>query len=316
MGDGAHQSFEARGVAIMLVSAAAFGTSGPLAKSLLEIGWSPGAAVTARITVAAVLLLVPTLTTLHGEWGLVRRHLRLVVSYGLLAVAGCQLFYFNAVQTLSVGVALLLEYLGLILVVGWLWLRHGQRPQRWTLVGVVLALAGLVLVLDVLGGAEVDAAGVLWGLAAAVGLAAHFVLAARDPEGLPPLAMAAGGMVVGAVALGLAGLLGLMPMEAPTEQAELAGGSVPWFVPVLLLGVVAGAFAYAIGIAAARRLGSKVSAFLGLTEVLFAVLFSWLLLDELPLAVQLAGGVLILAGVAAVRYEELAAREPSLVELP
>ena len=302
-----HHSFEAKGLVLAVTSAATFGTSGAFAKALLEAGWSAGAAVTARISVAAVLLLVPAVASLRGRWHLLARHAPLIVLYGLLAVAGCQLFYFNAVETLSVGVALLLEYLGLILVVGWLWVRHGQRPGRWTIAGVVLAVAGLVLVLDVVGGAHVDAGGVGWGLAAAVGLAVYFVLSARDLGGLPPLAMAAGGMVVGACALGLAGLAGLMPMHATMDDVELAGSELPWVVPVLGLSVLAGAFAYALGITGARRLGSKVAAFVGLTEVLFAILVTWVLLGELPKAIQLAGGVLILAGVAAVRYEALRA---------
>jgi hypothetical protein len=99
---------------------------------------------------------------------------------------------------------------------------------------------------------------------------------------------------------------------------QMGGRDLPWLLPVLGLSLLAAAFAYAIGIAATRRLGPKVAAFLGLTEVLFGVLFSWLVLDELPLPVQLVGGVLILAGVAAVRYEELIASgsEPALVVTP
>ncbi len=46
---------------------------------------------------------------------------RTVVLYGLVPIAGAQLFYYNAVSHLSVGVALLLEYTAPILVVGWLW---------------------------------------------------------------------------------------------------------------------------------------------------------------------------------------------------
>lgn len=305
--DGAHHSFEAPGVVLGVAAAAAFGTSGPFAKSLLEAGWSPGAAVTARITIAALLLVVPAAASLRGRWHLLRLNVGVIAAYGLLAVAGCQLFYFNAVETLTVGVALLLEYLGLILVVGWLWVRHGQRPRRWTLAGIVLAMAGLVLVLDVLGDAEVDLRGVLWGLAAAVGLAAYFVLSARDLGGLPPLAMAASGMLVGAATLALAGLVGLMPLEVTADDVDLAGRSLPWFAPVLGLSIIAGAVAYLVGIAGARRLGSKVAAFVGLTEVLFAIAFTWVLLDELPEPVQLLGGVLIVGGVAAVRYEELRA---------
>jgi drug/metabolite transporter (DMT)-like permease len=294
------------GVLLGLGSAAAFGTSGSLARGLLEEGWTPGAAVTARIAIAGLLLSVPAVRAMRGRWHLVRANARIILLFGLLAVAGAQLFFFTAVQTLSVGVALLLEYLGLILVVGWLWVAHGQRPRRLTVVGVALAVAGLVLVLDVAGGMQVDLGGVLWGLAAAVGLATYFVLAARADTGLPAVVMAAGGMGVATVTLLVAGLVGVLPMRATAADVDLGGSTLPWYLPVLALGLVAGAVAYASGIAATRRLGSKVAAFLGLTEVLFAILVAWLLLDELPMPGQLAGGALIIGGVAAVRYEELA----------
>lgn len=292
------------GLALALVSAAAFGSSGPFAKALLDSGWSPGAAVTARIGGAALVLLVPSLLLLRGRWHVLRRHAGLLVTYGVVAMAAVQLAFFNAVTTLSVGVALLLEYLGVVLVVVWLWIRHGQRPRRWTLAGVVLAVAGLLLVLD-LGGASVDLGGVLWGLGAAVGLAAYFVLSAREATGLPPLVMACGGMVVATVALLAAGAAGVMPMTAGTDDVVLAGAVVPWWAPVLELVLLAAVVAYATGIAATRRLGSKVAGFVGLTEVMFSLLFAWLLLGELPVPVQLAGGALIVAGVLAVRYDEL-----------
>jgi drug/metabolite transporter (DMT)-like permease len=51
-----------------------------------------------------------------------------------------------------------------------------------------------------------------------------------------------------------------------------------------------------------------VASFVGLSEVLFAILFAWLLLGELPRPVQLAGGVVVVAGVVAVRLGE--ARAP------
>jgi drug/metabolite transporter (DMT)-like permease len=293
----------ARGLAIALLAAAAFGTSGVLAKSLLAAGWSPGAAVTGRISIAAAVLLLPALRALDGRWAELRRSAPLVVAYGLVAVAGCQVFYFNAVQTLSVGVALLLEYLGIVLVVVWLWARHGQRPRGWTVLGILASVAGLVLVLEVVGGITVDIAGVLWGLGAAVGLAVYFVISAHEGTGLPPIAMAAGAMVVGAVGLGIAGVTGILPMEATTADVELAGYTVAWFVPLLGLGVVAGAFAYATGIASSRLLGSKLASFVGLTEVLFAVGFAWLFLGEALSPSQLVGGLLIILGVVAVQSD-------------
>ena len=57
-------------------------------------------------------------------------------------------------------------------------------------------------------------------------------------------------------------------------------------------------------IAAGRRLGSRLASFVALTEVVAGVLWAWLLLDELPRPVQIAGGLLILAGVVGVKLGE------------
>lgn len=154
------------GLGLALLSAATFGTSGSFARSLTDAGWSPGAAVAIRIGIAALILAVPAIIAMRGRWQSLRRNFGMVASYGLIAVAGCQVFFFNAVQTLSVGVALLLEYLGLVLVVGWLWIRHGQKPRRLTIAGSVVALLGLVLVLNLTGETRLDFVGVLWGLGA------------------------------------------------------------------------------------------------------------------------------------------------------
>ena len=72
----------------------------------------------------------------------------------------------------------------------------------------------------------------------------------------------------------------------------------------LVIALVAAAFAYVTGIVAVRLLGPKVASFVALTEVLFAVLFAWVVLAELPAPVQLVGGALIVGGVIAVRADE------------
>jgi drug/metabolite transporter (DMT)-like permease len=299
------------GLALALLSAGTFGTSGTFASSLIGAGWSPAAAVTIRIAVSALVLTVPALLQLRGRWALLRRGAGRVAAYGLIAVAGCQLFYFNAIQRMPVGVALLLEYLGAVLVVGWLWLRHGQRPRRLTVAGAVMAIAGLAMVLDLAGSARINPAGAMWGLLAAVGLAVYFLLsAAADAEPLPPIAMAWAGMCIGAAALAALGWTGVLPMTATARNVDFLGHQVSWVVPVLGLSLVAAVIAYVAGIGAARRLGAKLASFIGLAEVLFAVLFAWLLLGQLPSAVQFAGGAFILAGVALVRADELRPAPP------
>jgi drug/metabolite transporter (DMT)-like permease len=302
-------SVRVSGLGLAVLSAASFGLSGSLARGLLDAGWSPAAAVAARILLAAAVLVPVAAVQLRGRWALVRRNLPLVTAYGLIAVAGCQLAYFNAVATLPVGVALLIEYTAPVAVVGWLWLRHGQRPGWLTTGGAALGAVGLVLVLDLLSGAEVDPVGAGWALGAMAGAACYFVLSAQEDTGLPATALAAGGLLLGGTTLLLAGLLGVVPLDASTGRVAFSGFAAPWWAPVLALGLVTAALAYVAGIAATRRLGSRLASFVALFEVLAALVFAWLLLAQRPGALQVVGGLLVLAGVVVVNLGE-GATEP------
>jgi len=291
------------GLGLALLSAATFGTSGIFARSLIEAGWSANAAVAVRIGIAALVLAVPALIAVRGRWQVVRRSAGTVALFGLLAVAGAQVGFFNAVRYLPVGVALLIEYSGIVLVVLWMWAVHGQRPHRLTVAGAVAALLGLGLVLDLTGTGHIDPLGVLWGLGAAVGLAAYFVLSARIDADVPSVTLAAGGMAIGAALLLALGAIGAMPMRVTSGSVDLAGIRTSWVVPVIGVSLVAAVVAYVAGIGAARVLGAAVSSFVGLTEVMFAVLFAWIALGELPSVLQAAGGALIVTGIVLVRLD-------------
>ena len=145
----------------------------------------------------------------------------------------------------------------------------------------------------------------LWALAAMVGAASYFVISADESNGLPPLALAAGGLVVGTAGPRPAGARrpaahATARLRRWSTRARRSRRGCRWRCSAL----VTAAIAYTTGIAAIRRLGSRVASFVALTEVLSGVLWAWLLLDELPRPVQLLGGVLILAGVVAVKLGE------------
>ena len=290
-------------LAIAIVSAAAFALSGPLGKSLIDAGWSPNAAVLVRVGGGALLLAPFVIRDLRRR-PLPRAQARLVAIYGVLAVAGAQVSFFNAVQTLSVGVALLLEYLAPVLLVLGAWVRTRVGPGRRTAAGAIISMAGLLLVLDVLGGARIDPVGVLWGLAAATGLASYFVVSAKVDDTLSPIVLAGSGLAIGAALIAVLGVVGLLPLRFVDQPVVIAGVTTSWVVPLVLLVLVTAVLSYLTGIVATARLGTRVASFVGLSEVLFAVLFAWLLLGELPGVVQLAGGVLIVAGVALVHADD------------
>ena len=295
------------GILIALLSAATFATAGPFAKSLLETGWTPGSVVFLRIAGAALLLLVPTVRALGGRWHLLRREWRQVVAYGLTAVALPQVAFFYAISHLSVGVALLLEYLALVLVVVWQSVVSRRAPRAYD---------------GARGGARPDRAGAR---ARRVRRRAH----RRHRRGLGPARGARPGVVLPDVRQ--------HARDAHCRRSTLAGGGL-----VVGGGHVRRARAHRraadgvphragrAGRDLAARGGSPSSSWprsrrprrtspassrracsapswprsSGLSEVLFAVLLAWVLLGELPRAIQLVGGLFILAGVAVVRAEE------------
>lgn len=304
----------------MLAAQLSFSTSSILLKPLLDAGWSPAAAVAVRVALGGLLLVVPALVALRGDLRPLLRNARLVLGYGLVAVAGTQVLYFAAVQRLPVAVALLIQYSApvLIVVLGWV---RGAPVRLAVAAGAVASVAGVILVVDPFGsGGAMDAVGVALALAAAVCLAGYYVISAVPTPGLPPLALVSGGLLVGAVATAAVGLTGLLPLTALASPVTLAGVELPWWLPMAVVAVVATALAYSLSLAGSRRLGSRLASFAGLTEVVFAALLAWLLLGEAPGPLQLVGGACILLGVVLVRSERPSARrrvhEPDRATVP
>lgn len=291
------------GIGLSVVSAVSFALSGPVARGLLDAGWTPAAAVAVRVLIGGLALVPLAVVALRGRWVQLRRSAPIVLLYGLGPVAGTQFAYFTSIQYLPVGVALLIEFTSPVAVVVWLWLRHTQRPAGLTVLGALLGMTGLVLVLD-LGAAAISWIGIGWALLAMLGGATYFVLSARVDDALPGVVLAAGALLVGGVALLITGATGLLPFAVTAAQVSLGGVRMSWWVPVLVLGLVTAALSYATGIGAARRLGARLASFCGLLEVVATLVLAWLLLAEVPRPVQLVGGLFVLAGVAAVKLGE------------
>ncbi|MFE5409854.1 DMT family transporter [Microbacterium sp. NPDC056569] len=297
------------GLVMGVASALAFSSSGPFVKPLLEAGWSLGAALLVRMGVAGLVLSPALFLAMKRQRGFLRRHWRLIVAFGLMPVLGCQLFFFSAMQRMPVAVALLIQYLAPVMLVAAVWVRTRKAPSALVLWGSAVAVLGLVLVVDI-SGASFDLIGTLFALAAAVCVCAYFVIAERAGDDLPPLALAASGLLTGALVMGVLCVAGIMPFQAPAVDVVLAGVEVPWWMPLLWVAAIATTVGYALGVMAVPRIGSRVASFVGLSEVLFALMFAWIFLAEVPAPIQFVGGALILVGVVLVRADASSTGSP------
>lgn len=291
------------GLIAAVISAVSFSTSGTLVKPLLEAGWSPTAAVTARALTAGFLLLPIAVIALRGRWAALQRARWRILGFGVVGVAATQVAYFGAIQTVPVSTALLVEFLAPLLLVAATAAVTRRMPPPLVLLGSGLAVGGLVLVIGPGALQPVDPIGLTFAFAAAIGCAAYFVIAARPGDDLPPVALAASGLIVGGLLLAGLGAGGLLRFTATFADVPLFGSLVPWWVPLLVVAAIGTALAYAAGITASAALGSRLASFVGLLEVVSASILAWLGLGEQLTPLQFGGGILILAGIAAVRAD-------------
>lgn len=285
------------GLLIGVTAALAFGMSGAFIKPLLEAGWSPAAAVTVRALIGGLVLLPVALVSLRGRWSTVWAGRWRIAAMGGIGVAATQLVYFASLARIPVSMAILIEYMAPVLLVLFVWVTTRQVPRLVVIIGSVVSIAGLVLVVSPGAAGALDVLGIIFAALAAIGCAIYYVVAARPAQGLPPVALASFGLLLGAVALGLVGLTGLLPLDITTGTVVMGGADVPFWIPLLLVAVVATGFSYVASITAAGMLGSRLASFVGLLEVIAAALYAWLLLGEALGPWQILGGALILAGI-------------------
>lgn len=292
------------GLLIALVAALSFGASGSFSKPLLDSGWSPAAAVTFRALIGGLVLAPFAAWSLRGRWISLWRARTRIILMAVIGVAATQFLYFTAIKTIPVGTAVLIEYLAPLMLVVYVWARTRRMPRVVVLIGSVVALVGLLLVVAPDGHAALNPFGLLCAVGASVGCAVYFVVAAKPSEGLPSVAFASSGLVLGGILLGLVSLTGVLPFVVSTRDVTLLGRGLPWWVPLLIVGVFATAVAYATSIKSSEILGSRLASFMGLLEVVAAGLYAWLLLGQTLTLLQLGGGILILVGIAFVRSEK------------
>jgi drug/metabolite transporter (DMT)-like permease len=211
-------------------------------------------------------------------------------------VAACQALYFVAASRLPVGIAILLEFTGPVLVVGWEKLVRRARVARQSMVGVAVAMAGLAIVVQIWAGVRLDAVGLAAGLGAAAGNATFFLLIDRLAGSVDPLTLTTGGMVVGMVLM--------VPLAAPWSAPwHVLGEAVPlgshhvsgWLIAAIMV-LISTVLSYLAGAAAIQRLSAPVAAGLAYVEPASATVVAWATLGERLSPTQIAGGVIVLAG--------------------
>ena len=288
-----------RGLLLVVLAALAWGTSGLTGSVVsrrtdlgpLDIAWH-------RMAIGAVVLLAVHLARRRRAAPV--RWSRLVVARLLLVAAGLAVYqtaYFAAVATAGVGIATLvaLGLAPLLVALGGSALGQG-RPDRATLAALLVALAGLALLVGVSAAEDAGDAVVLGSLVAvgcALAYATVVLASAGVPDGVPT------------TTVGFAGAAVLLTLVAPAAGGLATTADPTALLLLLYLGVVPSALAYGLFFTGVRQVPAAVASIVTLLEPLTATVLAGLLLGEELAPAALAGGLLVLGAVAALSVRRM-----------
>jgi drug/metabolite transporter (DMT)-like permease len=298
---------------MVTVSSALFAINGTVSKLILHTGLDAPRLTALRSTGAFLGLMLLVLCARPGVSRLrvAPRELPLLVGYGLAGFFLVPMLYFVGIDRLPVGVALLFEYTAPLLVA--LWARFGarQRVRRRLWLGLAASLLGLAGVAELWqirrpGPGALNPVGVAAAFTAAGLLAVYYILGARGVARRDTLSLTWWAFGTSA----LAGSLVRPWWSFPYRILGTQSGGVPVWLLTLYLVCCGSIASYLLIAAALRHLPPTSVGIIGMLEPVIASGVAWVVLHERLHPAQLAGGVLILAGVALAETARVAPPRP------
>jgi drug/metabolite transporter (DMT)-like permease len=283
------------GTVLCLASAAAFGAMGIFGKLAYEEGASLGTLLVSRFTIAAALLwaILACSGGLRGLRTLPRRDLGIALALGAIGYCVQTGAYFAALERIDASLLGLLVYTFPVIVTVAAIALGRETASRRTAVSLVLASAGLVLVLAGAATGGVDAVGAALGLAAAVVYSVYILSSEGLAVRLGPLVLSALVCTGATTTLTLAGLAG-----GGLAPGDVTGTGWAWLA---CLAVVSTVGAISLFFAGLRRVGPSAASILSTIEPVVTVVLAFVVFGESLGTVQLVGGALVLAAVVAMR---------------
>lgn len=312
-----------RGTLYALLAAALFGVNGSLSKVVIAAGLTPPQVTVMRLAATVILSAIGLVIVGRRHFAVTKRELASLALLGVGGLAMVQWLYAAAISMLPVGVALLLEYMAVILVALTAWLVFGERigARLWWAIGaVVIGLAVVAEVWD----SHLRPVGIFAGLGAAVAFAFYFLAGERGVARRHPLAVSFWAALFATAFWGIfSGWWSIEPslvLRATSLSGSLDHVIVPLWVPLLYI-LTLGSFApFVLLFMALRHASATAVGVAASSEVLFAFAVAWLWLGETLTVLQIAGAVVVFGGIIlaqTARQSATAALEPpALGEMP
>jgi drug/metabolite transporter (DMT)-like permease len=289
------------GYAMVLVAATLFGVNGSVAKVALSSGLSSLRLTEARCAGACAGLMLFALVREPASLRIRRDELLRLAIFGVVGVALVQLFYFLAIHRLAIGIALLIQYLGPLLVAIYARTFGHERVRRRIWAALALSLTGLALMVELWKGVALDGLGVVFALISAVIFAAYLLLAEYEVAHRDSVTLMAWGFLFATLFWTVAQPWWSFPAGRVARTVSLQGHLASWHLPVwalVLWVVVLGSIVpFSLIVGALRHVSATRVGIAAMLEPVVATVVAWAWLRETLSAVQLAGAAVVLAAI-------------------
>jgi drug/metabolite transporter (DMT)-like permease len=289
------------GYAMAFAAGTLFAINGTVSKVILKSGLSSLRLTEVRCTGALVGLGLIVLVTRPEALRTDRRELVRLVLFGVFGVALVQLFYFLAIRRLDLGVSLVIQYLGPLIVALYARFVLKEHVRRRLWFALAAALAGLTLVVDLWHGVSLDGLGVIWSLCSAVTFAGYMLFAERAVGNRDPVSLLCWGFFFAAIFWAAAQPWWSFPFDVPGKTVSLLGNLSEWHLPVwalmlwmIVLGTIVPFF---LIVGSMRHISATRAGITAMVEPVVASIAAYAWLDETLGAMQLVGGSIVLAGI-------------------
>jgi drug/metabolite transporter (DMT)-like permease len=289
------------GYAMALGAGTLFALNGTVSKVILKSGLSSLRLTEVRCTGALIGLALILVVTRPESLRTNRRELLYLAAFGVFGVALVQLFYFLAIHRLEIGVSLLIQYLGPLLVALFARFVMKEPVRRRLWAALALALGGLTLVVDLWHGVSLDGLGVLFSLCSAVTFAAYMLLAERAVGRRDPISLLCYGFLFATVFWAIVQPWWSFPFDVPGTTVSLLGNlshlHLPIWALLAWLIVVGTIVPFFLIVGSMRHITATHAGIVAMVEPVLGGVVAYGWLDETLGGTQLVGGAIVLCGI-------------------
>jgi drug/metabolite transporter (DMT)-like permease len=291
----------AMGAVLCILSAAGFGAMAIFGKLAYDEGVEVGELLLVRFALAAAALMAVAVAR-GALRGLPRRAVLAALAMGAIGYATQSGLFFSALERMDASLLALVLYTYPVLVCVVAVLLGRERASARRAGALVIASAGVVLVLAGAAGGSFDALGAAMGFGAAMAYTAYILVGDRVVAGVPVLAVAA------LVCTGAASTFLVAQLVRGGPGLSFGAAGFGWVAAIALVSTVAAILTFFAGLA---RVGPSAAAILSVFEPVVTVALAAAAFGESLAPVQLVGAVLVLSAVVVMQWPARRAVAPA-----